>query len=89
MARQRELALGVVQDDPSEWLVVLEREQVPGDLGEGAQNGTEEEAEVEIEEVQDVLEEGPEDEVDYQVEGALGEQTVALLVEEFEDLIVG
>lgn len=89
MARQRELALGVVQDDPSEWLVVLEREQVPGDLGEGAQNGTEEEAEVEIEEVQDVLEEVPEDEVDYQVEGALGEQTVALLVEEFENLIVG
>lgn len=67
--------------------MVLQREQVPDDLGEGAQNGTEEEAEVEIEGVQDVLEEEPEDEVE--VEEALGEQTAALLVEEFEDLIVG
>lgn len=80
MTRQRELTLGEVQDDPSEWLLVLEREQLPDDLDEGAQNGTEEEAEVGVEGVQDALEEGPEVEVDYQVEGALGEQTVALLV---------
>lgn len=61
---------------------------MPDELEEGAQNGTEEEAELEIEGVQDVLEEGPEEEVDYQVEGALGEQTVALLLKEIEVYIV-
>lgn len=52
------------------------------ELGEGAQNGTEEEAEMEVEGVQDVLEEGPEEDVYYQVEGAFGEQRAGLLMEE-------